>query len=327
MADIAALVSELGGMAHKQQLVRRGARDWELTRAVRSGEVIRVRQGWYTTLADDDLAVRAVRVGGRLTGISAVIAAGGWVLGTFPLHVAVPRNASRLRNPGDRTRRLYLGGRAVVVHWVSEDSANRGTVTAVPLVVALAQVVLDEKLEVAVAALDGALRSGAIDSTEFETLLRTLPRYKRPIQVWVDPACDSLPESLTRTRLQLSGHHVTSQVPLGTRERIDLVVDYCVAIETDGEEFHLTRFEKDRRKDITITIEGYHVLRPSARMIFSDWNRVYDAVRSALEARQAEGLAHGPEHRLRDKPILRPPRARGHHTGVSCATTTESVFG
>ena len=311
MTNIAAVVHELGGVAQKRQLVKRGARDEELTRAVRAGEVIRVRQGWYSTLASDAPAVRAIRVGGRLTGISALIAAGAWVLGSHPLHVAVHRNASRLRNPGDRTRRLYRGARAVVVHWVTDDSVDRGSVTTVALLDALVRVVLDEELETAVAALDWALRTGAIDAPDLRTLVQRLPQYKRSITDWVDPACDSLPESLTRTRLQLRGHHVVSQIPVGSRERIDMVVDNLVAIETDGEQFHLTRFEEDRRKDITITIAGYHVLRPSARMIFRDWHRVYLAVESALAARRAQGEISDMPPGVRDRLVLRPPRSRG----------------
>jgi len=312
MTDIAALVQGFGGVAHKQQLVRRGARDCELTRAVRAGEVVRIRQGWYSTRADDDPGVRAIRVGGRLTGISAIVAAGGWVLGKFPLHVAVPRNASRLRNPGDRTRRLYLNGESVVVHWVPTDTAGSGSTTSVSLREALARVVLDEELEVSVAALDWALRTGEIDATDFDTLLQMLPQYKRTIRLWVAPECDSLPESLTRTRLRLCGHQVTPQVPTGSRERIDMVVDDCVAIETDGEEFHLTRFNEDRRKDITITIDGYHVLRPSARIVFYEWPRFYKAVQAALEARQSAGHRDGVRSGPRRGVPMRPPPRRGH---------------
>jgi len=77
MTDIARIVHQLGGIAQKQQLVARGARDLDLTRAFRSGAVDRARQGWYTTLPSEDLRVRAVRVGGRLTGLSAVHALGG----------------------------------------------------------------------------------------------------------------------------------------------------------------------------------------------------------------------------------------------------------
>lgn len=312
MADIAALVQGFGGVAHKQQLVRHGARDRELTRAVRAGEVYRIRQGWYTTRADDDPGVRAIRVGGRLTGISAIVAAGGWVLGKYPLHVAVPRNASRLRHPGDRTRRLYLQSQNVVVHWVETDPSDRGSTTSVSLRDALARVVLDEELEVSVAALDWALRSGEIDATDFETLLQMLPQYKRTIRLWVAPECDSLPESLTRTRLRLCGHQVTPQVPTGSRQRIDMVVDDCVAIETDGEEFHLTRFNEDRRKDITITIDGYHVLRPSARIVFYEWPRFYRAVKAALEARKSAGNRDGVRSGPRSSAPMRPPPRRGH---------------
>ena len=312
MADIAALVQGFGGVAHKQQLVRRGARDCELTRAVRAGEVYRIRQGWYTTRADDDPAVRAIRVGGRLTGISAIVAAGGWALGKFPLHVAVPRNASRLRHPGDRTRRLYLQSRNVVVHWVPTDTTDRGSTTSVSLRDALARVVLDEQLEVSVAALDWARRSGEIDAAEFDTLIQMLPQYKRSIRLWVAPECESLPESLTRTRLRLCGHKVTPQVLTGSRQRIDMVVDDCVAIETDGEEFHLTRFNEDRRKDITITIDGYHVLRPSARIVFYEWPRFYKAVQAALEARQSAGHRDGVRSGPRRGVPMRPPPRRGH---------------
>ena len=312
MTDIAALVQGFGGVAHKQQLVRHGARDCELTRAVRAGEVIRIRQGWYSTRAEDDPGVRAVRVGGRLTGISAIVAAGGWALGKFPLHVAVPRNASRLRNPSDRARRLYLQSRGVVVHWVPTETTERGSATSVSLKDALVRVVLDEKLEVAVAALDWALRTGEIDATDFDTLLQMLPQYKRTIRLWVAPECDSLPESLTRTRLRLCGHQVTPQVPTGSRERIDMVVDDCVAIETDGEEFHLTRFNEDRRKDITITIDGYHVLRPSARIVFYEWPRFYKAVQAALEARQSAGHRDGVRSGPRRGVPMRPPPRRGH---------------
>lgn len=223
MPGIAAIVHSLGGIAQKQQLVARGARDLDLTRAVRRGEVSRARQGWYTTLPHTDLRVRAVRVGGRLTGISAIIQAGGWVLGDHPLHVSVRDNAARLRSQHDRR-----------------------------------------------------------------------------IRHWVDEACDSLPEGLSRTRLRLCGHTVVSQVRLGSREQIDLLVDDCVGVEVDGEEFHLARFERDRHKDATITIEKFYSFRPSARMVFDEWETVLLAIETAISMHvraPADGNSgHGASH-------------------------------
>jgi hypothetical protein len=283
MLDIAKIVHSLGGLAHKRQLVARGARDVDLTRAVRDGVVSRARQGWYTTLSKTDARVRAVRVGGRLTGISAIVQAGGWILGDHPLHVSVPDNAARLRSQRNRRVRFDMSARAgVVLHWDGIGVVERGTAASVGLSDALYRVVLDEDLETAVAALDWALRTGALDLVDLESLILRLPGDHRFIRAWVDEHCDSLPESLTRTRLRLRGHAVTSQVRLGDLERIDLVVDDCVGIETDGEEFHLTRFERDRRKDLNITIENLYALRPSARMIFSEWDLVLLAIETAI---------------------------------------------
>jgi hypothetical protein len=286
MADIAALVEALGGMAQKRQLVRRGARDIDLTLAVRRGEVGRARQGWYTTLPESDPRVRAVRVGGRLTGISAVIAVGGWVLGQHPLHVSVHENAARLRTPHNRF--IQLAQRRVAnltLHWDDTDVASRGTAMSVDIRDALVRVVLDEDFETAVAALDWALHTDTIDSTDLARIMQHLPANRRAIAQWVDGRCESLPESLARTRFRLLGYQVDIQVRLNDRERIDLVVEGCVGVETDGRAFHLETFEADRTKDVDITIADMHPLRPSANMVFTKWPRIVLAVQRAIAAR------------------------------------------
>jgi hypothetical protein len=286
MPDIAALVTSLGGMAQKQQLVARGARDLDLTRAVKRGEVERARQGWYTTLPTDDPRVKAVRVGGRLTGVSAIAALGGWVLDKQVLHVSLHDNAARMRTPWNRHVRLKRRRPPDLrLHWDDSAVSARGTATAVDLRDALVRVVIDEEFETAVAALDWALHSGLLDRRGFEEVIRGLPANRRHIRDWVDRACESLPESLARTRLRLAGHTVESQVTFGGAERIDLVIDGCIGMETDGREFHLSTFEKDRMKDLDITIADYHAIRPSARAVFHHWNKVALAVERAIAAR------------------------------------------
>lgn len=283
MTDIAAIVENLGGMAQKRQLVRRGARDIDLTAAVREGNVFRARQGWYCTIAPMDERVRAVRVGGRLTGISAIIALGGWVLADHPLHVSVPRNAARLRSRRNRRVRFDITKRQnVVLHWDDPELGGRGTSMVVGLLDALRRVVLDESIETAVAALDWALRTGQIEDFDVELLLAELPREFNGLRDLIDPACESLPESLARTRLRLGGHEVVTQVRLGASQRIDLVIDGCVALETDGREFHWERFEIDRRKDVDITLQRLHGLRASAQMVFREWDDVRLAIEIAL---------------------------------------------
>ena len=311
MADIAAIVAHLGGMAQKQQLVTRGARDLDLTMAVRRREVVRVRNGWYTTMDETDDAVRAVRVGGRLTGISAIAARGGWVLRRpAQLHVSIPVNSARLRTATNRFRRLDVAVKGrVALHWDSRDLSERGTATSVGLLDALFRVALDEDWETAIAAFDWALHTGQIEMFDVEVLALQLPARLRQLPNWVDAACESLPESLARTRLRLNGHTVRSQVRVGDQlDRIDLVVDEAVAVETDGEEFHIARFEPDRSKDLDITIDGWHGIRPAANHVFHDWPRVYRAVTSALAARGLiirgnSGVA--PRHNVRGRRTTR----------------------
>jgi len=287
MPGIAQMVASLGGMAQKQQLVALGARDLDLTHAVKRGEVQRARQGWYTTLPENDPRVRAVRVGGRLTGISAVIALGGWVFGRHSLHVSVHDNAARLRTPWNR--HIRIKGRRIdglVLHWDDAAVASRGDATMVDLRDALLRVVLDEELETAVAALDWALHTGRIDQIDFADIIHALPVRLRWIRDWVDERSQALTESLARVRLRQSGHDVVSQVALGDLQQIDLVIDDLVGFEVDGEEHHRDTFESDRSKDLDIAASHLHNIRPSARQVFFEWPRVLLAVETAIADRR-----------------------------------------
>ncbi|WP_341954573.1 hypothetical protein [Salinibacterium sp. TMP30] len=280
MTDIQALVNGLGGLAQKRQLVARGARDCDLTRAVRDGAVARARQGWYTTVDVSAPRVRAIRVGGRLTGISAIKDWGGWVLGEHPLHVSVPQNAARLRNQWNR-RKPIGARRGVRVYWDPPFTSERGSIWHVSAAEALRRVAVEEDLETAVAAIDWALFTGRIDQFDFEKLILSLPRHKQWIRSWVDGRCESLPESLARTRLRLAGHTVEIQVAVG-RKRIDMVIDNIVALEINGKQFHAHTFEEDHLKSIEITIVGFHAMSVSANMVFTQWELFSRAVSVAL---------------------------------------------
>jgi very-short-patch-repair endonuclease len=333
MALLSEMINSLGGMAQKQQLVRRGARDRDLTFAVRTGDVVRVRNGWYSIMDETSPELRAVRVGGRLTGISAIAARGGWVLGDHPLHVALNENAARLRTPNNRHKKLDVRAPSgVVLHWESREQAEQGTAVSVGLLDALERVVLDEDLEIAIAAIDWAVHSGQLDIIDLESLILRLPLERRGIRDWIDAQCESLPESLARTRLRLRGHSVTTQQPMGDGRSIDLVVEGIVAVEVDGDEFHRTRFETDRTKDVDITLMNLHALRPSARMVFRNWYHFERAVEAAIAARirihplvENSGLSSRPPLAARGmtgwrrRPRRRTPEfstARGREAGI-----------
>ena len=188
-----------------------------------------------------------MRVGGRLTGLSAIEALGGWVLGTHPLHVAVPTNAARLRSQRRRDIR-WADARpdGVVVHWVAASHDRGSSTGVVPLVEALELVCRTASVEQSIAALDWARRRGQLDVLELAQLQGRLSDLGWLLDA-SERRCDSLPESLARTRCSATGWQVTLQDPWRPGlERIDLLIEGSVALEVDGEEFHRDRFEQDR---------------------------------------------------------------------------------
>jgi len=104
------------GLASRRELLVNGVYpDWIDVGAWYGRHIIRVRKGWYARPTERRDVIRAWRVGGRLTCVSAVEYHEGVEPGPV-LHVEVPANAVRLRDPDDRRRRLASDS-AVVVHW------------------------------------------------------------------------------------------------------------------------------------------------------------------------------------------------------------------
>src|SRR6185437_905658 len=93
--------------------------------AVSEARLARIRPGWFHDEYAHRDAVDAVRVGGILTATSCSPHHGMWTLGDGLLHVLVPRNASRLPDRSNATRR-------VCVHW-AKTSISRWIPVADPL--------------------------------------------------------------------------------------------------------------------------------------------------------------------------------------------------
>lgn len=272
MNGIDSLVADAGGLLHKRQLVALGARDRHLTWAVRRGYVRRPRRGWYTTFATDDPRYIAVRAGGRLTGASALALLGGWQWSSRPpITVSVPKNASRFRRI-----------RGVRVVWDSIELSGRGSNWSVSPLDALKEALLEVPFEEAVSLLDWAVGSGLVEKDDVPRLASELPRDIASIDEWVEENCESFLESVVRTRCRQGGHRVTVQSPLPNGQRIDMVVDGVVGVETDGFQFHRDSFEKDRRKDLEIVLDGRWPMRLSYGMVRDEWPRILGAIEAAV---------------------------------------------
>jgi len=287
MDELISVITASGGAAGRRYLNEAGFCDRILGDAVRTGVVLRARRGWYTVWPPHDPRYRALRVGGRVTGLAAIQALGGWVLESARLDVAVPVNAARLRDP---VRRRLLSPRTTRnfrVLWVADRHDADTSTGLVDLADALAVVVRSESEETAVAALDWALHTGELDEVALADLAAHFPKGCQALVDRADPRCDSLPESLARTRLSALGLRVRSQVEVEGTSDIDLLVEGIVAVEVDGDLFHRESFEADRAKDLAITAAGMHVVRPSARHVFHEWGSVLRAIRRALRERGA----------------------------------------
>ena len=104
------------GLASRQELMVNGVNPgWIDVAAWYGWHVMRVRKGWYARPSEPREVLRAWRVGGRLTCVSAAAFHDGAAPGPV-LHIEVAKAAVRLRDPDDHRRRLGTDA-AVVIHW------------------------------------------------------------------------------------------------------------------------------------------------------------------------------------------------------------------
>ena len=107
--DVVNAVAELGQVAATHELHALGFTRADLATAVRSRALIRVRQGWYLSPHVKAETREALRVGGRITCVSALRLAGFWTPSPTVLHVAVRRTDGRLRARNDKRQLLVAG--------------------------------------------------------------------------------------------------------------------------------------------------------------------------------------------------------------------------
>ncbi|HEX4443471.1 MAG TPA: DUF559 domain-containing protein [Galbitalea sp.] len=286
--DVAGSINRLGGIATKAQLELVGLTGFDLTAAVRRGQIRRVRRAHYSTAAATPDALQAVRVGGRLAGVSAAKSFGLWSGFDARLHVALPANASRLRTnlPPSVADDITpdISTRATVLHWVqpSEPGPDCWRVSIDDCV----RQVLDWcDYETAVACLDSARTAFAWDDRRIRSIFHGAPSALRARAAASRAGSDAGTESIVRQRLLKRGVTVRQQVQISGVGRVDMIVNGTkVVIEIDGRAHHSSdeAFENDRRRDAELAARGYIVVRLSFSKIFADWAWCLNAVLNAM---------------------------------------------
>lgn len=272
-----------GGLAATHELHSLGWTNYSLATAVASGEIVRVRQGWYTVPDTSEIQRQAVRVGGRLGCVSAARELGLGVRSTERVHVSVTPHVSRLRSKTDKGLRLTtVKSAGVTIHW--NDTDTTGTRFTIGVRACLKQMCLCQSPEWVVAAADSALRSRLLTASEWQEDIAALPRRLRRLLSRVDARAESIIESVTRFRLQQLGFDPQLQVKIRGVGRVDMVIGKRLVIEVDGYAYHSDpeTFEADRRRDARLSAFGYRVLRFSYNQVMHHWSEVRAAIVAAV---------------------------------------------
>jgi len=121
------------------------------------------------------------------------------------------------------------------------------------------------------AAVESAWHLDLLDVDGVDLLREHAPGRMAPTLARLDLRSQSGFETHTRVKLEDAGHDVESQIPIPGSSDLDLLVDGCVGIETDGRKWHETRFIADRTKDLVLESWGIRTLRLGAPHIFGQW--------------------------------------------------------
>jgi len=271
----------LGGIARTRELVALGHAPHSLTEAVRSGQLLRLRKGYYALPELPAAAAAAERVGGTLAGISALEARGVWVPNrVHPLVVAVPPNAHHLRSPTNARR--ALGVREVELHWDAEV-VHRFPPYAEPVAQALRRIARQVTAAELFAAFESALHQRLLTAAEQGQLrrafLRCSPKFEH-----ASSSSESGGESLVKFELLDLPIKFRQQVAVEDAGRVDFVLGRRQILEVDGRRFHSgsEEFERDRRRYALASIQGFRTLRFSTMMVDREMPLVLAAIRAAI---------------------------------------------
>ena len=273
-------------VAPRSHLIARGMSIRQISDAVDDARMIRVRRGWYASPDAPQPVVRAVRVGGSLTSFSATSLTDIWTPPDTQLHVAVPRNASRLRSPHDGSRPLDRDRDRVCIHPLATAGVIHEPVQTIAQ--ALAHAAVCQSGEMALTVIDSALNLGFVSEPELRAQFENLPRRCRRLLEKAERRSQSGIETLVRVRLRKLGIHLTVQAKISGVGHVDLLIGDRFVIECDSHSFHWLedQYREDHRRDAVLVSMDYVVFRATYEMVMFDWPWVESIVRHVVGARK-----------------------------------------
>lgn len=258
-------------MARTAELKRHGVTEAELTRALRSGEVLRPRRGVYALPDESHDLVHAAEHGGTIGCCAAGVLHGLWVLEIPPERHVWMGTAGTSRVCCEDCR----------IHW---DEGKVAVGLLPPVKNVLLQIAQCAAEDTFFAALESALRKTLIGPRDTAWLWHHLPVQMRWLVGFARSDADSGLESLIRLRLHRLGIDARTQVWITGVGEVDFVVGERLIIEADGRANHEGDGlrAKDLHRDAAAAALGYQTLRFTYAMIVHDWQAVAAAIEGAL---------------------------------------------
>lgn len=263
--------------------------------AVRTGEIERARIGHFVDPALPIEVKQAVRVGGRLSCVSAAPLLGLRVLRHADrLHIVVDPHDSRFRRPTSPTTRMRMQlerqrvDPSVRLHW-SAPRAGAEHPALVTIEDCLAHAIACLPALDAICMLDSA-RELQPDGTQllgadgFARLLERLTPEQREIAERSVEHSQAVSETVARERLGGEGIVARPQVRLPGGYFPDLLIGERLVLECDGEGPHSApgAFDRDRARHAWLVFAGYEVLHFSHRQILEEWPMVSSTIRARM---------------------------------------------
>ena len=294
------VVCTLGHLASAAELRERGVSAGAIRAAVGCGALTRVARDRYAcahlqTLAGGADQLAAARAHGRIGCLSALRRASVWTGTDRQLHLQLrPGQHGTRRDPVDAR------GRPVVYHWAEpfprsgarptdgpRFSAGRCWLVEPVEAVWRAIHCLDE--ENAIACLESAVHEEFISTDELWEICALAPERLQAGIAEIEFTADSGQETVVRRRLRHAGYRVVAQETVKGLPAEDLVVEDCVAIETDGKKWHgPDRFQADRDRDLLFEGLGRRVLRLTQQHILEEWETTFLVIKRVVEDAQRE---------------------------------------
>lgn len=263
-----------GGVMRTSALLRSGVTSERLRRALRDGELTRLRHGWLAVSWAKPEVVQAVRQGGVLGCASALAFRGAWKINDGRLHLYRSRHERRgvpeCRAPKSR---------------IASDLA----VLRMPE--ALMQAVFCLPAYDFLAIAESTIHRRLLTEAELRTILSDLgPRPKRVMDL-LDLA-ESGTETYVRLRLRARGVRLRPQVEIPGVGRVDFLIGTSLVVEVDSRGHHTdpAAYERDRVRDQKLHSLGYRVIRLTYEQVVFGWTtveaRLLAVIRAGLHLRR-----------------------------------------